>query len=64
MSEKNTLTVVHETDGGYVVLVSISDGKTGKRKEKPDMIPRELFEAMVRTGYLTPICAANSPPPA
>ena len=55
MSKKDTLTIISEADDAYVVRIMHTDEKTGERKENTDVIARELFKAMVRTGYLTRI---------
>ena len=55
MSKKDTLTIISEADDVYVVRIARTDEKTGERKEDTDVIARELFKAMIRTGYMTRI---------
>ena len=51
----DSLTVVRETEDGYVVRITQTDEKTGGKTERTEVITREAFEAGVRCGYLKKI---------
>ena len=52
MGNNDSLTITSAMNDAYVVRIMHTDEKTGERKENTDVIPRVLFEAMVRTSYL------------
>ena len=51
----DSLTVVRETDDGYVVRITKTDEKTGAQNVRTEFVSREAFEAGVRAGYLKKI---------
>ena len=57
-SENNTgdfLTVLRETEDGYVVRITKTNKETGEKTGRTEFIARELFESGVKTGYLRKI---------
>lgn len=55
MGNNDSLTITSAMNDAYVVRIARTDEKTGERKEDTDVIARELFKAMIRTGYMTRI---------